>query len=142
MPKKKSNTTEQEYVAYFNRHVKEDESGCYLWTAAKNNIGYGLFRYHNGMATSHRVQMQMLGYDIKDKIVYHTCDNYHCVNPDHLRIGTRKDKAQISMLKGRMGQTFTDPKFFKTCEHCGKSTNPAAFAHSHGDRCRLKPNGK
>ena len=142
MPRKKSQTTEQEYRTYFNSHVKEDDSGCYLWTAAKNNIGYGLFRYHDGMATAHRTQMKMQGHNIDGKVVYHTCENYHCVNPSHLRIGTRKDKAEMAATRGKIGATFTNPKYFKKCPHCGKLANPAVYGHSHGDRCKQKPNGK
>ena len=142
MSRKKSQTTDAEYRTYFDSHVKEDDSGCYLWTAAKNNIGYGMFRYKDGMATAHRTQMEMNGYDITGKVVYHICDNYHCVNPNHLRIGTRFEKAQVAKNKGRLGQIFTNPKYFKTCPHCGKATNPAAYGHAHGDRCKHKPHGK
>lgn len=141
MTRKKSPilTTEQ-YQSYFDSHVKVDETtGCYLWQAAKNNIGYGMFRYKHGMATAHRTQMDMLGHDIKGKIVYHTCDNYDCVNPAHLKIGTLKDKSQITANKGRAGTIFTDPKYLKRCPHCGKSANPAVYGHSHGDRCKRKP---
>jgi len=142
MSRKKSQTTEAEYRTYFNSHVKEDDSGCYLWTAAKNNIGYGMFRYRDGMATAHRTQMEMQGHNITGKVVYHTCDNYHCVNPDHLKIGTRYDKAQVMKAKGRAGLIYKDPKYLKQCPHCGKLANPAVYGHSHGDRCKHKTNGE
>lgn len=139
MPRKASNTTEQEYRAFFRSHIKEDDSGCYLWTAAKNNIGYGMFRYHDKMQTSHRVAMQIEGHSVVDKIVYHTCDNYHCVNPQHLRIGTRQDKADMVTSKGRAGTHWTDPKYHKTCVHCGYHGSPAVYARFHGDLCKHKP---
>lgn len=139
MARPKSNTTEQQYQAYFHSHIKEDDSGCYLWQAAKNNIGFGMFRYHDKMQTTHRVAMQIEGHDIRGKIVYHTCDNYHCVNPAHLKVGTRKDKAQEVSRKGRAGTHWTDPKYFKTCVHCGYYGTPAVVHRLHNDKCKSKP---
>lgn len=131
--------TKEEFRTLFNNHVKEDNSGCYLWTAAKNNIGYGMFRYINGMATAHRTIMDMDGHDIKGKVVYHVCDNYHCVNPNHLRIGTLKDKGAVVSSKGRGGATCKDPAYFKTCPHCGYHGNQAVLGHFHNDQCKQKP---
>lgn len=129
----------EEYRVLFDSHVEEQDDGCYLWTAAKNNIGYGMFRYKNGMATAHRTQMDLLGHNIQGKIVYHTCDNYHCVNPDHLRVGLLKDKIDVMRNKGRTGTHWSDPKYNKTCEHCGKTMSPAVYGHLHGDKCKQKP---
>jgi hypothetical protein len=132
--------TNEEYQKLFDTHIKVDEeTGCYLWTAAKNNIGYGMFRYKRGMATAHRSQMEMLGHDIQGKMVYHTCNSYDCVNPEHLRVGTIMDKSKSMTDKGHSGKTFTDPKYLKECPHCKKLANPAVYGHSHGDRCKLKP---
>ena len=81
-------TSNEEYKKRFDTHIKIDEdSGCHLWEAAKNNIGYGLFRFRKGIATTHRVIMDLEGHDIEGKMVYHICDNYNCVNPEHLRVG-------------------------------------------------------
>lgn len=133
--------TKEELRVFFDKHVEEatDGTGCYLWTAAKNNIGYGFFRYLNGMATAHRAIMDMEGHDIKNKVVYHTCDNYHCVNPAHLRIGTMTDKAQIMKAKGRAGTVCTDPSKYETCPHCGTTTNKLVLGHVHYHKCKQKP---
>lgn len=139
MAKKSSNTPESDYQRYFYSHVKEDPCGCHLWQASKNNIGYGMFRYHDKMQTTHRVAMQIEGHKIDGKIVYHTCDNYDCVNPQHLKIGTRTDKAQEMSRKGRAGTHWTDKKYHKTCEHCGYHGSPAVYARFHGDKCKHKP---
>ena len=54
-------TSNEEYKKRFDTHIKIDEdSGCHLWEAAKNNIGYGLSRFRKGMATTHRVIMDLL----------------------------------------------------------------------------------
>jgi len=135
----KKQTTEAEYRSFFNSHVKEDDSGCYLWTASKNNIGFGFFRYHNKMQTAHRVSLKLEGFNVDGKVVYHTCDNYHCVNPDHLRVGTLKDKGAVVASKGRAGTICTNPSFFDTCIHCGYHGNKAVLGHVHGDKCKQKP---
>lgn len=137
--KKYNQPTKNEYETYFkNKYVIDENTGCYLWTAAKNNIGFGMFRYGDGMATAHRVAMALLDYDIKGKVVYHTCDNYHCVNPDHLRVGSNDDKAKQIVKKGRAGHILSDPKNFVTCEHCGSVNNVAVNGRWHGDRCKHK----
>lgn len=138
-PRKISGTTEAEYQRYFHSHVKEDDSGCHLWQAGKNNIGYGLFRYHDKMQSSHRVAMKIEGHNIDGKIVYHTCDNYHCVNPAHLKIGNYYDKAAVTVSKGRAGTHWRDPAYHKTCPHCGYVGSPAVIGHCHGDKCKHKP---
>lgn len=138
-PKKVPNNDKEYYRQFFTRHIQEDDSGCHLWTAAKNNIGYGMFRYTHGMATAHRAIMDMDGHDIVDKVVYHTCDNYHCVNPAHLRVGSIFDKAQMMADKGHAGRIFTDPSTFGTCPHCGYHGNKAVLGHVHNDKCKQKP---
>lgn len=139
MARPKKETSENEYRQFFDSHVKEDDSGCYLWQAAKNNIGYGLFRYHGKMQTSHRVQLKLLGHDIDKKIVFHSCDNYDCVNPAHLQIGTLYDKAQVVKNKGRSGRACTDSSLFRTCIYCGYVGNPLVIGHVHNEKCKHKP---
>lgn len=136
-PKKQN--TEAEYRRLFDSHIEENDSGCYLWTASKNNIGFGFFRYHDKMQTAHRVQLKLLGQNIDGKTVHHICDNYHCVNPAHLVAGTLKQKGESVAKKGRAGRICTDPTLFKTCEHCGYHGNQAVLAHVHGDKCKHKP---
>ena len=131
--------TKEHYSQYFYQHVHFDECGCHLWTAAKNNIGYGMFRYLTGMATTHRVVMDLEGHDIDGKVVYHTCDNYHCVNPEHLRIGTVKEKAQVMTKKGRSGKIWSDPKLYRTCKYCGYTGSPAVIGRLHNEKCKHKP---
>jgi hypothetical protein len=139
--KKLTQTTEQEYQKFFDSHVKEadDGSGCYLWTAAKNNIGYGFFRYHDRMQTAHRVALKLLGQNVDGKVVYHSCDNYHCVNPQHLNVGTNHDKAAVAVSKGRLGTICTDPAKFATCKYCGVVSNKLVIGHVHNEKCKHKP---
>ena len=129
------------YKTLYFSHVEDatDGSGCELWTAAKNNIGYGFFRYDGKMQTAHRVRMQWEGFDVKGKTVSHTCSNYHCVNPNHLHVGTMHDKGQASSKRGTAGTHWIDPKYHKTCEHCGYTGSPAVIGRRHGNNCKHKP---
>jgi hypothetical protein len=76
---------------------------CWLWSGASKGNGYGNFNYKGKTTPSHRVAYFLF---INDKIdqnldVCHTCDVRHCVNPDHLFLGTRKDNMTDMRLKGR-----------------------------------------
>lgn len=137
--KRNEETTNQEYQQRIESHYEIDESGCYLWTAAKNNIGFGFFRYKGKMVTAHRAVMDLEGHDIENKTVYHTCDNYNCVNPEHLRVGSMLDKSKVMTDKGRSGRAYTDPTLFKTCKHCGFVCNAAVIGKLHNKRCKYKP---
>lgn len=127
--------SEQHYQGLFTRHVDIDDSGCHLWNAGTNNIGYGMFKHHNKMRTTHRLVMEWEGHDIEGKTVYHTCDNYNCVNVKHLRVGTTLDKSNVMHSKGRSGLSCTDPTKFKTCKICGHVANAMVIARFHNDKC-------
>jgi len=132
-------TSEEQYKSYFFSHVEENSTGCELWTAATNNIGYGLFRYNGGMRTVHRLRMQWEGHDITGKVVYHDCDNYNCVNPNHLNVGTHQQKADVMTGKGRAGTAWSDKALYQTCKHCGYHGSPAVIGRRHNDKCKHKP---
>jgi len=131
--------TEEHYKGLFIKHVDVDPSGCHLWVGGKNNIGYGLFKHHAKMRTVHRLIMEWEGHDIIDKVVYHSCDNYNCVNPQHLHVGTNLEKAQVMTNKGRAGTAFTQSSYHSKCTYCNTIGNPALMARLHNERCKQKP---
>ena len=134
-----ANTKRSPSLELFMSHIEKQSDGCWIWTAAKNNIGYGMFRYDGKMRTAHRCIMHMEGHEIEGKTVYHTCSNYDCVNPEHLRVGTKKDKVNYMVDKGMAGLVWKDPKYHKTCPHCGYHGSPAVIGQFHNDRCKKKP---
>ena len=101
----------QAYAIRFERYVSpEPNSGCWLWTGAYINSGYGVFRTgtqrdrdrRNTLA--HRMALELSGVDVPETaFVLHHCDNKACVNPGHLYVGTRLDNARDAVERGRTG---------------------------------------
>jgi hypothetical protein len=66
----------------------EPNSGCWLWTAATNASGYGVFAgSRQGLA--HRASYELHCEEIPDGMqLDHLCRVRACVNPDHLEVVT------------------------------------------------------
>lgn len=74
------------FMKRFNTLIPE-ENGCILWMprTRRSRTSYQVFKgdIPNGM------------------FVLHTCDAPHCVNPDHLWLGTHNDNMKDCITKGR-----------------------------------------
>lgn len=67
---------------------------CWLWTACRNEDGYGIFR-DRGMKKAHRVAYELLVGPIPQGMqLDHTCHARACVNPAHLRPVTNKQNGE------------------------------------------------
>lgn len=87
-------------AAFWARVNKSD--GCWLWTGAKTNAGYGITRRSGRTELVHRTSLMLSGVGIPgDMVVRHHCDTPLCVRPDHLAVGTHKDNTQDMMARGR-----------------------------------------
>ena len=87
----------------FWQYVHKTEA-CWLWTGVKDGNGYGMIQDTSaGRALrAHRVSFEMAYGPIPEgKIILHECDNPPCVNPKHLRCGTKRDNALDAVAKGR-----------------------------------------
>ncbi len=84
---------------------KVDRSGdCWLWTAARRPLGYGALKVGGRVLHAHRVAYELVyGKIPPDLIVLHICDNPPCVNPAHLRVGTRSENTRDMYAKGGHG---------------------------------------
>lgn len=89
----------------FLLQVKKTE-GCWLWAAATDKDGYGIFRGSVGgmmYTKAHRFSYVFYTGEVipAGLVVMHSCDNPRCVNPDHLSLGTTLDNMRDKIAKGR-----------------------------------------
>lgn len=95
------------YIDTFREmHIPEPMSGCWLWTGAINNKGYGTLSRQVNKKTqltyAHRFSWEHHTGPIPEGMcVCHKCDVPCCVNPDHLFLGTRQDNSDDMVAKGR-----------------------------------------
>jgi len=87
---------------FFRKAEPVTESGCWLWTAYINHLGYGKFQLKGKWRNANRVCWELINGPIPDGMdVLHKCDIRCCVNPNHLFLGTHTDNMQDMIAKGR-----------------------------------------
>ncbi len=81
-------------ISRFNKFVSPQPTGCWHWTGAKTDKGYGRF-YLNGNKHAHRISYELLIGPIPNGLVIdHLCRNPSCVNPAHLEPVTHVENVK------------------------------------------------
>lgn len=94
----------------FQEKVEVDGDKCWVWTASKNNKGYGVFRFigsDNKMKTmlSHRVSYIIGGGLIPNGMcILHQCDNPICQNFHHMKTGTHAENMGEMVDRDRVNR--------------------------------------
>lgn len=78
----------------FWEKVEKTET-CWLWTASRDTCGYGHFRLHGKLRSSHRLSFEALVGPIPGGLnLDHLCRVRHCVNPQHLELVTHRENCR------------------------------------------------
>lgn len=94
---------------FYDKVFPEPNSGCHLWTASVNRLGYGTITVNRKLRRAHRVAWELAHGPIPaGKMVLHRCDVRGCVNPSHLFLGTQTDNMRDMARKGR-GRSIPQP---------------------------------
>lgn len=95
---------------FWSKVDKIDPEGCWLWTAGRDEKGYGTFRLTRGkMTKAHRWSyIDAFGDHAPGLELDHLCKTRACVRPDHLEPVTHRENIRRAMA-------------LDVCRRCGQA---------------------
>lgn len=100
--RKRTTPLERRFWSYVRKSMGHN---CWVWFGSKNKKGYGQIQQgpRGGRPLlAHRLSWELHFGPIPENImVLHTCDNFGCVRPDHLFLGTAADNTNDMIQKKR-----------------------------------------
>lgn len=131
--------------------------GCWLWNGALSNGGgkaggYGQFclTVPNGdyEHAAHRISWVLANGDIPDELcVLHNCDEFYparditnrrCVNPAHLRLGTKADNTRDCVVRGRQYHN-SGPEHWAVIDSSRMSRGDSHYSRLHPEKLARGP---
>jgi hypothetical protein len=126
----------------FWNKVDKQKDGCWYWTGIKDPGGYGRFFVGGKLISAHRYSYEYHIEPIPEGLIvrHYVCDNRACVNPEHLKLGTKADNTNDLKKSGRMARgaqlsNLTDVAILKIRQFYRDGTPPKVLAEKFG----LKP---
>ena len=123
---------------FWAKVLPEPNSGCWLWTGALTNRGYGNISVgRKRFKPATHVSLALHERHVPEGLfALHRCDNRLCVNPEHLFVGSAADNKHDAMRKGRASPPPLNqgPRSHKEFCHLGHRLE--------GDNYRLCADGK
>ncbi|WP_390623415.1 HNH endonuclease signature motif containing protein [Subtercola endophyticus] len=124
---------DERVIARFSTKYRVDESGCWLWSAAIKENGYGTFGIGPAVASfqyyAHRVSYEINIGPIPDGLqIDHLCRVRSCVNPAHLEPVTNAENNQrrtALITHCPRGHEYTDANTYvwrgaRFCRECSR----------------------
>lgn len=78
--------------------------GCWLWSGALTDKGYGQTWWEGRQLPAHRLSYLAFKGEIGAALVCHRCDIRSCINPGHLFLGSNDENMADMVRKGRQNK--------------------------------------